>query len=316
MNKTLQHTLAALSLTALVAAVTLPANAQDMTTMNKPMVQSDMSGKTTLMVPAKMSGADAYKAQWAYRNLDAREVKRFKSEGLTDATIMGAGNIALRAGLPLDYVVRLIKESGYPLSYVASMYGVPTNVVAADIPGYGAEHISMMSSSMSMGGGMSGGMGGSSMSGNMGMGMKPGMMSGTIVDIAMGNPDFSTLVTLIKAADLVDTLKGAGPFTVFAPTNAAFAKLPAGTLEDLQKPENKAKLQSILTYHVVPGKIMAADVMSMSNPSSPKSVQGATLNVKTTAPVMVNDANVTATDISASNGVIHVIDTVLMPPSP
>jgi uncharacterized surface protein with fasciclin (FAS1) repeats len=133
---------------------------------------------------------------------------------------------------------------------------------------------------------------------------------GTVVDIAASNPDFSTLVAAVKAAGLADTLSGTGPFTVFAPTNDAFAKLPKGTVEDLLKPENKEKLAAILKYHVVPGKVMAADVKTMMA----KSVQGGDLDVKVSGEnVTVDSAKVTKTDIKASNGVIHVIDTVLMP---
>jgi uncharacterized surface protein with fasciclin (FAS1) repeats len=135
--------------------------------------------------------------------------------------------------------------------------------------------------------------------------------AGTIVAVAAGNPDFSTLVAAVKAAGLVDTLNSAGPFTVFAPTNAAFAKLPAGTVESLLKPENKAKLTAILTYHVVAGKVTAADVVKLKRADT---VNGKA--VKITAGhqgVKVNDATVTATDIKASNGVIHVIDSVLIP---
>lgn len=132
----------------------------------------------------------------------------------------------------------------------------------------------------------------------------------TVVAIAAGNPDFSTLVAAIKAADLAETLSGAGPFTVFAPTNAAFDKLPKGTVEDLLKPENKAKLAAILTYHVVAGKVLAADVKT----GMVKTIQGTDLDVKvTTAGVTVNDAKVVKTDIVGSNGVIHVIDTVVLP---
>ena len=135
-------------------------------------------------------------------------------------------------------------------------------------------------------------------------------MPGTIVDVAAGNPDFSTLVTAVKAAGLVDTLSGKGPFTVFAPTNAAFAKLPAGTVESLLKPENKDKLTAILTYHVVSGKVLAADVVKLK---SADTVNGKAVTINTTNGVKVNNANVTATDVKASNGVIHVIDTVLIP---
>ena len=142
---------------------------------------------------------------------------------------------------------------------------------------------------------------------------KMAVKKATIVDVAAGNPDFSTLVAALKAADLVDTLNGKGPFTVFAPTNAAFAKLPAGTVETLLKPENKAKLISILTYHVVSGKVKAAQVVKMTKATT---VNGQTATIKVSGgKVMIDNANVTATDIEASNGVIHVIDTVIMPKS-
>src|SRR3954468_11803243 len=134
----------------------------------------------------------------------------------------------------------------------------------------------------------------------------------TIVGVAADAGQFKTLVAAVKAAGLVDTLSGKGPFTVFAPTDAAFAKLPPGTVEDLLKPENKAKLTAVLTYHVVPGKVMAADVKTMKA----KTVHGSELDVKVAgSPVMVDKATVVKTDIPASNGVIHVIDTVLMPQS-
>jgi uncharacterized surface protein with fasciclin (FAS1) repeats len=132
-----------------------------------------------------------------------------------------------------------------------------------------------------------------------------------IVDTAVGAGGFNTLVTAVKAAGLVDTLKGTGPFTVFAPTDAAFAKLPAGTVENLLKPENKAKLVKILTYHVVPGKISAGDIKGKT--TSVKSVEGGELMVDATSGVKVNDATVVTADVSASNGVIHSVDTVIMP---
>jgi uncharacterized surface protein with fasciclin (FAS1) repeats len=131
-----------------------------------------------------------------------------------------------------------------------------------------------------------------------------------IVDTAVAG-NFKTLVAAVKAAGLVDTLKGPGPFTVFAPTDEAFAKLPPGTLESLLKPENKAKLQSILTYHVVAGSVLAKDVVKLD---SAKTVEGQNIAIKTTnGRVMVNGANVTKTDVMTSNGVIHVIDSVLLP---
>lgn len=134
-----------------------------------------------------------------------------------------------------------------------------------------------------------------------------------IVDTAMDAGNFKTLVTALKAADLVDTLKGPGPFTVFAPTDEAFAKLPKGTLDDLLKPENKAKLASILTYHVVAGKVMSKDIAGKT--SKTKTVEGSEISINATKGVMVNDAKVTKADIETSNGVIHVIDTVIMPPT-
>lgn len=131
-----------------------------------------------------------------------------------------------------------------------------------------------------------------------------------IVAVATGAGSFKTLVAAVKAAGLVETLQGKGPFTVFAPTDEAFAKLPAGTVETLLKPENKAKLVAILTYHVVPGKVMAADVKTMQA----KTVNGQELAIKVAdGKVTVNDAKVIKTDVAASNGVIHVIDTVVLP---
>lgn len=132
-----------------------------------------------------------------------------------------------------------------------------------------------------------------------------------IVDTAVGAGTFNTLVAAVQAAGLVDTLKGEGPFTVFAPTDEAFAALPAGTVEDLLKPENKDKLTAILTYHVVPGKVMSTD---LTDDMMAKTVEGAEITVDLDNGVMVNDATVTTADIEADNGVIHVIDKVIMPP--
>ena len=134
---------------------------------------------------------------------------------------------------------------------------------------------------------------------------------GDIVDTAVSAGQFKTLVAAVKAAGLVETLKGPGPFTVFAPTDAEFAKLPKGTVEDLLKPENKAKLTAILTYHVVPGKVMAADVVKLKDA---KTVQGQSVGIAASGgKVSIDGAQVVKADVAASNGVIHVIDTVLMP---
>jgi uncharacterized surface protein with fasciclin (FAS1) repeats len=133
----------------------------------------------------------------------------------------------------------------------------------------------------------------------------------SIVENAVATEDFSTLVTAVKAADLVETLSGKGPFTLFAPTNEAFEKLPEGTLADLLKPENKEKLTAILTYHVVPGKVMAADVVKLCEA---KTVEGSKVKIKTKdGKVMVDNAKVVDTDITSKNGVIHVIDAVILP---
>jgi uncharacterized surface protein with fasciclin (FAS1) repeats len=135
--------------------------------------------------------------------------------------------------------------------------------------------------------------------------------AGDIVAVASGNPDFSTLVAAVAAAGLVETLQGEGPFTVFAPTNAAFDALPEGLLEKLLLPENVGVLTSILTYHVVAGKVMSTDVTAGDVPS----VEGSTIAVTTDGGVKVNGANVVAVDVAASNGVIHVIDAVIVPPT-
>jgi uncharacterized surface protein with fasciclin (FAS1) repeats len=136
-------------------------------------------------------------------------------------------------------------------------------------------------------------------------------MGKDIVDTAVAAGNFKTLAAALTAADLVETLKGKGPFTVFAPTDEAFAKLPKGTVEDLLKPENKKKLAGILTYHVVAGKVMAADVVKLTEATT---VQGSKVSIKVTdGKVMVDAANVVKTDIGCSNGVIHVIDAVILP---
>lgn len=134
-----------------------------------------------------------------------------------------------------------------------------------------------------------------------------------IVAVAAGAGQFSTLVAAIQAADLVETLQSPGPFTVFAPTDEAFAKLPAGTLDSLLLPENKAQLTAILKYHVVAGEVVAADVVKLTSADTVEG-QAVTISAGETG-VRVNDANVIATDVMASNGVIHVIDSVLIPSS-
>lgn len=141
-----------------------------------------------------------------------------------------------------------------------------------------------------------------------------GARAADIVDTAVASGQFKTLAAALGAAELVDTLKGEGPFTVFAPTDAAFAKLPEGTLEDLLKPENKDELQKILTYHVVPGKVMSSDLAGREVMA--KTVEGSEMEIDARgSAVMVDNATVSQADIVASNGVIHVIDTVILPKS-
>ncbi len=134
-----------------------------------------------------------------------------------------------------------------------------------------------------------------------------------IVDTAIASKQFPTLVAALKAAGLVDTLKESGPFTVFAPSEEAFRKLPKGTLESLLKPENKSKLVAILKYHVVSGKVMASDVLKLKNGTEVPTLQGHSIKVQNKRGVRVNNAKVVKTDIECKNGVIHVIDTVLLP---
>ncbi len=133
-----------------------------------------------------------------------------------------------------------------------------------------------------------------------------------IVDTAVAAGSFETLVAAVQAAELVDTLKGEGPFTVFAPTDDAFAALPEGTVADLLKPENKDQLVAVLTYHVVPGKVMSGD---LSDDMTAATVQGGDITIDLDSGVMVNDANIVQADIETSNGVIHVIDKVILPAS-
>ena len=141
-----------------------------------------------------------------------------------------------------------------------------------------------------------------------------GAQAADIVETAMSAPQFSTLVRAVKAAGLVDTLKGEGPFTVFAPTNEAFAKLPPGTLESLLRPENKDKLVAVLTYHVLPKRVAAQSVAAAPSGAMARTVQGQAIKIHTRHGVKINRANVIKTDIAADNGVIHVIDQVLLPP--
>ena len=137
------------------------------------------------------------------------------------------------------------------------------------------------------------------------------MAQADIVDTAVSAGSFNTLVAAVQAADLVDTLKSPGPFTVFAPTDEAFAALPAGTVEELLLPQNKDRLVQILTYHVIPGKVMSSDIAGQQLQVA--TVEGSTVDIDATSGVMVDNATVIAADVETSNGVIHVVDTVILP---
>ncbi len=150
------------------------------------------------------------------------------------------------------------------------------------------------------------------MAGGLGLALSmSGAKAADIVETAVSAGSFKTLVAAAQAAGLVETLKGPGPFTVFAPTDEAFAKLPAGTVDNLLKPENKKSLVAILTYHVVPGKVLSKDIAGKK--LSPKSVEGSPVSIDATNGVQIDNAKVVKADIEASNGVIHVIDAVILP---
>jgi len=252
---------------------------------------------------ARANDMDDYKTRWAFYNVDHREVVRFARMGFKPEEFLAIANIAMRSGLSTDYVAERILDGGMPMPVVALNHGVPTTALNSEIPGFNssADEMSVFSRTAS------------TTTPSISTASSASLPQGTVLDMIMNDPQFSTLSAAIKSAGLADTLKGSGPFTIFAPTNEAFAKLPAGTLGEWLKPENKDKLVSLLTYHVVPGKLKAADVMGMTNPSTATTLSGKSLNVKTTAPVMIGSANIVKSDIEASNGVIHAIDTVLMP---
>lgn len=248
----------------------------------------------------------------ADKTLDYTSLQAAKARGLTDDEVAVVAKIAEKTGMPFrgiaDAVVR-----GETFAKLADMYNLKLQDVldvkdekmkiAAYEAAYqntGKRGMGMLNSDMAMSGGMSNGM-------SSGM-----MMNKDIVATAMGDKRFSTLVSLLKKAGLVETLEGAGPFTVFAPTNAAFNKLPKDALTNLEN--NPDQLKQVLLYHVIPAKVDAATAMAMTSPTSPPTVEGDTLQVTANnGTVMVNNAKVVQADISATNGIIHAIDTVLMP---
>ena len=263
---------------------------------------------------------------------DYIDLQQAKARGLSDSQIATISKIATKTGMSFREISAAV-ERGETFPSLAAKYGLRLGDVyenekeKQEIADYtslyesigtknGMSGGSMMGSSMSsdssMGNMASAGTNGTDMSGSMAS-AAPSMAPLDIVDTAMAAKNLTTLVRALQVAGLVETLKSAGPFTVFAPTDKAFSKLPAGQLDALLA--DPAKLKTVLTYHVIPASIMAADANAMSTPTSPPTVEGGTLQVmKGNKGLMVNDANIVKADIKASNGVIHIIDQVLMPP--
>jgi len=220
---------------------------------------------------------------------EKQEISNYISTYESIGTKNGSGGMSMSGGM----------DSGGMSGGMSGMSGGSSSGMSGGMPGGGTSS------------GMSGGMPGA---GGMSGGMSSNMATMDIVDTAMAAKNLTTLVKALQVANLVDTLKGAGPFTVFAPDDKAFSRLPAGQLDALLA--DPARLKTILTYHVIPASIMASDAMNMTSPTSPPTVQGGTLQVTKgrRGRLRVNDATVTKADIKASNGVIHIIDRVLMPP--
>ena len=296
-----------------------------------------MSGGTSSgsMSSSSMSGGSMSSGTMDYSILsnptyDYIDLKQAKARGLSDSQIATIAKIAQESYTPFSVVARAV-ERGQTFPALAGEYNLKlADVYEADkekqqIADYISTYESIGTKSGS--GGMMGGMDSSSMP-MAPAPMAPAPMSTTpmsgstdatpatldIVDTAMAAKNLTTLVKALQVAGLVETLKGAGPFTVFAPTDQAFSRLPAGTLDALLA--DPAKLKTILTYHVIPASIMASDAMAMTSPTSPPTVEGATLQVTKgrRGRLKVNDATVIKADIKASNGVVHIIDRVLMPP--
>jgi len=319
-----QFVTAALSLIAL-SGLTHGAFAEDKVTTQ------DWNGKKVVVVADGANDYDRARATWAFYNADAREIKRFEALGLSEADFKAIANIAYYTGLSTDYIARQALDTGTPLGIIATEHGLPTTIVTNDLPGFGNvamgienkqntnTYASLASANMMNDPVMTASLtesttvASSSTAPATTSTTASSALAGDVMAVASADPQFSTFISAVKAAGLADTLRGMGPYTIFAPTNDAFAKLPAGTLESWLKPENKDQLVALLNYHIVPGKLKAADVMAMTNPSNATTLGGKTVSVKTTSPLMFGNANIVRSDIEASNGVIHAIDTVLTP---
>ena len=308
---------------AMLAASTAGVRAQDASTTPAPATTTaaPMSGG---MMPSS-TGIDY--SLLSNPNYDYINLMQAKARGLSDSQIATIAKISSESYIPFPEVARAV-ERGQTFAGLAAEYNLKlADVYEADKEKQQiAEYISLYESVGTKNGSssmpMSGGMDTSNANSGTAPTPAPAPMDGTssnmatmdIVDTAMAAKNLTTLVKALQVAGLVETLKGAGPFTVFAPTDQAFSKLPAGQLDALLA--DPAKLKTILTYHVIPASIMASDAMAMTSPTSPPTVQGGTLQVTKgrRGRLMVNDATVTKADIKATNGVIHIIDRVLMPP--
>lgn len=327
-RKTTRNWAVAGAVAAMLAASTTAVRAQDANSGT--MDNSNMSGGMSTMATT-MSSSFAILNNPVYDYIDLQQAK---ASGLSDSQIATIAKIAKKTGMPFRTVSAAV-ERGDTFASIASQsnmrladvydndtekqeisdYNTAYEAAKALGTGNGSMMTGSMGSSMAGGSDMSGGSTAMApMTTNNSTAMSSNMATMDIVDTAMAARNLTTLVKALQVAGLVETLKGAGPFTVFAPTDRAFARLPAGQLDALMA--DPAKLKTILTYHVIPASIMAADAGAMTSPTSPPTVQGGTLQVTKDARgrLMVNDATITRADIKASNGVIHIINRVLMPP--
>ena len=306
-------------------ATSMPATSPGTGSMPAPMSTGSMSGA---MSASSMPGAMDYSIL-SNPNYDYEDLQQAKARGLSDSQIATVAKIAAETGKSFRMVSAAV-ERGETFPSLATEYNLKLGDVydvekeKGQIANYISAYESIGTKNGSSGSPMMPGMDTTNMnagaSGSMPAapapagGMAPAMATLDIVDTAMAAKNLTTLVKALQVAGLVETLKGAGPFTVFAPDDKAFSRLPAGQLDALLA--DPAKLKTILTYHVIPASIMASDAMAMTSPTSPPTVQGGTLQVTKgrKGSLKVNDATVIKADIKASNGVIHIIDRVLMPP--
>lgn len=328
-RKTTQTWAIAGAVAAMLAASTASVRAQDApaTPAPAPMAAPMPMAASGSMGTGSMSGGMMDYSILSNPTYDYVDLKQAKARGLSDSQIATVAKIAKESYMPFSEVARAV-ERGQTFPALAAEYNLKlADVYEADKEkGQIADYIATYES-IGMKSGMSGGMDSGSMpmapAPMAPMPMTPAPAAPTadaapatldIVDTAMAAKNLTTLVKALQVAGLVETLKGAGPFTVFAPTDQAFSRLPAGALDALLA--DPAKLKMVLTYHVLPASVMAADAMAMTSPTSPPTVEGATLQVTKgrRGRLMINDATVTKADIKASNGVIHIINRVLMPP--